>query len=64
MSDIVFILGAGASKRAGAPLMNDFLDVANDLWKLGFVKDADEQFQNVFSGISELQKVHSIFVAQ
>ena len=28
MSKTVFILGAGASKKSGAPLMNDFLDVS------------------------------------
>jgi len=28
ISRIVFILGAGASKEAGAPLMREFLDVA------------------------------------
>src|SRR5437868_12972550 len=28
---IVFILGAGASKHAGAPLMSEFLSVARDL---------------------------------
>lgn len=31
MSDVVFILGAGASRMGGAPLMNDFLDVAQSL---------------------------------
>jgi hypothetical protein len=30
VSDIVFILGAGASADAGAPLMADFLDRARD----------------------------------
>ena len=28
----VFILGAGASKQGGAPLMGEFLDVATDLY--------------------------------
>ncbi len=31
MSQTVFILGAGASKESEAPLMNDFLDTAEDL---------------------------------
>jgi len=31
MSQTVFILGAGASVNAGAPLMNDFLDVGATL---------------------------------
>jgi len=30
MSKTVFILGAGASKEAGAPLMNEFLDSARE----------------------------------
>ena len=29
MSKIVFILGTGASRDCGAPLMYDFLDTAN-----------------------------------
>ncbi|MFB0536107.1 MAG: hypothetical protein ACETWR_14120 [Anaerolineae bacterium] len=59
MSSVVFILGAGASKQAGAPLMNDFLDVAYDLWRVGRVWDANESFEAVFRGISALQGVHS-----
>lgn len=59
MASIVFILGAGASKRAGAPLTNDFLDVAYDLWKMGSVSDADESFRAVFQGRSALASVHS-----
>lgn len=60
MSDIVFILGAGASKEAGAPLMPEFLDVAHDLWKRGGVKEHDiTKFQQVFEAISALQSVHS-----
>jgi hypothetical protein len=35
MSEIVFILGAGASKNAGAPLMANFLDKADELRKEG-----------------------------
>ena len=34
MSNTVFVLGAGASKKAGAPLMGDFLDAAYDLWRM------------------------------
>ena len=59
MSNIVFILGAGASKQANAPLMGDFLDVAYELWKLNLVKDADENFKAVFRGRSILKQVHS-----
>jgi len=60
MANIVFILGAGASKQAGAPLMVDFLDVANDLWKGGQVgRDAYSDFERIFNAISALQPVHS-----
>lgn len=59
MSNTVFILGAGASKQAGAPLMNEFLDTARALWKSGQIGDAAESFKRVFQGISELQQVHS-----
>jgi hypothetical protein len=31
MSNTVFILGAGASRMAGGPLMSDFLDIASDV---------------------------------
>ncbi|MCX7013803.1 MAG: hypothetical protein NTW86_14835, partial [Candidatus Sumerlaeota bacterium] len=59
MSDTVFILGAGASKAAGVPLMAEFLDVAQDLYAKGLVKDEGEHFKRVFEAIGELQGVHS-----
>ena len=59
MADIVFILGAGASKLAGAPLMADFLDVAHDLWKTGRIPSDDKNFSIVYKGLSSLQQVHS-----
>lgn len=59
MSDIVFILGAGASKRCGAPLMNDFLETAFNLWKTNKVQEKQEHFERVFKAISALQIVHS-----
>jgi hypothetical protein len=59
VANTVLILGAGASRKAGAPLMADFLDVANDLWKRGQVDDVGESFSVVFRGISTLQRVHS-----
>ena len=31
MAKTVFILGTGASKEAGAPLIDEFLDVARDI---------------------------------
>lgn len=57
----IFILGAGASKQAGAPLMTEFLDCAYDLLRTeiqGVIKSKKE-FDDVFKAISELQGVHS-----
>jgi len=59
MSDVVFILGAGASKQCGAPLMADFLDVASRLLRTGQVGDKKEQFEKVFRAIGAMQAVHS-----
>jgi hypothetical protein len=59
MSRVVVVLGAGASRQAGAPLMADFLDVAADLPQREEVKEAQDQFVAVFEGISRLQQVHS-----
>jgi len=75
MSEIVFILGAGASREAGAPLMNDFLDVAYDIKKrLPDHADTLKDFNLVFKGIAaleasvakaniDLQNVESVFAA-
>lgn len=57
MSSTVFILGAGASKQAGAPLMREFLDVAYNLWKTRQV--VEPPFEAVFKALSSLQSVHS-----
>lgn len=59
MSNVVFILGAGCSKQAGAPLMANFLDVATDLLRAGRVNEAKEHFERVFTAIGGLQAVHS-----
>jgi hypothetical protein len=59
VSNVVFVLGAGASKAAGAPLMGDFLDTAYRLWKEGKVAERDDDFARVFGAISALQSVHS-----
>lgn len=59
MSSVVFILGAGASRQCGAPLMGDFLDVATDLLRSNRVDDKRIQFERVFSAIGALQAVHS-----
>jgi hypothetical protein len=59
MSDVVFILGAGASKQCGAPLMADFLDVAQSLARIGETKGKTQHFEHVFRAIGSLQSVHS-----
>lgn len=59
MSDVVFILGAGASRQCGAPLMADFLDTASDLLLSNRAQEKAAQFQRVFSAIGALQSVHS-----
>ena len=59
MSNVVFILGAGASRQCGAPLMNDFLETAFHLWKTNKVQGKQEHFERVFRARSALQVVHS-----
>jgi hypothetical protein len=61
MSRTVFILGAGASKSAGAPLMNEFLDVAEGLRSSVAAADSVKQFRLVFDALSELQETQSKF---
>lgn len=55
MSKIVIILGAGASKTAGAPLMNEFIDVAEHLYATKQVEDAKEHFELFFEGYQALR---------
>lgn len=56
MSRYVFVLGAGASRDAGGPLMRDFLDMAEDLQRSG---QPDVDFTPVFRGIAALSGAHS-----
>ena len=58
MAKTVFILGAGASADAGAPLMATFLDRAREEWRDEGTQDAPA-FAAVFDGISHLRLVHS-----
>lgn len=55
----MFILGAGASKHAGAPLMFDFLEKAEQIYKAGKTGIFKSDFERVLDGISKLQAVHS-----
>ena len=59
MSEIVFILGAGASKAAGGPLMKEFIGVAEELRNSKEIGNYKDDFDRVFNAISELQSVHS-----
>ena len=59
MSEIVFILGAGASKDAGAPLMAEFLDKAEEIRKQKDLGDSKADFDLVFDAISAMQVIHS-----
>lgn len=55
MAQTVFILGAGASQRAGGPLMNNFLDASREAYRHGTA----DAFEAVQRGIGSLQQVHS-----
>lgn len=59
MSKYVFILGAGASRHAGAPLMHDFLDRAKDFYASSPQSRYSEDIERVFGAMSQLQVVHS-----
>lgn len=59
MSETVFVLGAGASQQAGAPVMKEFLDIAYDLMKHGQNQEIADDSTLVFKGIDALQRVHS-----
>jgi len=58
MAKTVFILGAGASAEAGAPVMADFLDRAREEWPQEGMA-YQPAFKDVFDAISRLQSVHS-----
>lgn len=55
----VFVLGAGASKEAGAPLMDNFLDTAFDYWLRGDAEEYEEDFEDVYKAINALKVIHS-----
>jgi len=59
VSEIVFILGAGASREAGAPLVSDFIEKARALRRAGRVRQFEAEFDCVLDAISKLQAVHS-----
>jgi len=59
MSEVVFILGAGASREAGAPLMADFLAKAKDLFDAGRCGEYAADFETVLNAVAELQQVYA-----
>ena len=59
MAEVVFILGAGASRECGAPLMANFLDVAEDLQLHGKTGDDSGHFACVFASIAALKSVQA-----
>lgn len=60
MADIVFVLGAGTSRAAGAPLMSDFLDRAEDLLRSKRLESVHTpSFELVFKALSRLEGVHA-----
>jgi NAD-dependent SIR2 family protein deacetylase len=59
MSRTVFILGAGASKLAGAPLMHEFLDVADDLRHAKEPGETFDDFELVFKAINALRPAYA-----
>ncbi len=56
MARTVFILGAGASKDAGAPLMDEFLSLAQ---KINLGAQDDNYRQKVFDGIEDLRVIQA-----
>jgi hypothetical protein len=59
LSELVFILGAGASAHTGAPVMSTFLDEAARIERMGRCNDVSAQFRLVFKAMSRLAAVHS-----
>jgi hypothetical protein len=55
----VFILGAGASRQAGAPLVGDFIDKARDLYRIGSMGRREQDFKTFFEALADAQMIHS-----
>jgi len=58
MAENVFILGAGASKKAGAPLMGNFLDKSAELMRFNEVGTPDA-FEEIFDLLADLRLVYA-----
>lgn len=62
VSRTVFILGAGASAEAGGPLMTDFLDAADEIFRRGVPAGdplVQQAFELFFKARAALQDVHA-----
>jgi NAD-dependent SIR2 family protein deacetylase len=59
MARTVFILGAGVSAGAGAPLMNQFLRAMRDLYEAGPSSEYDDDFELVLRAHSLLQAAYA-----
>jgi len=60
MAKTVFILGAGASKQGGAPLMREFLDAAGLEYQTNQLEKHERpHFERVFRAVGKLQQVQS-----
>jgi len=60
MSKTVFILGAGASKESGAPLMDEFLNESDKLNKSGKIEEIfKDDFNRVFDAINHLDPIYA-----
>ncbi|MEW6236526.1 MAG: hypothetical protein AB1656_14155 [Candidatus Omnitrophota bacterium] len=59
----VFILGAGASREAGGPLMNDFFDKAEGVYAKNLSNPQFEEskrfFENVFNALNQLKIIYA-----
>lgn len=56
MAKTVIILGAGASKECGAPLMAELLGTARDLYTQKRVADEAEHFDRTFQAVEALER--------
>ncbi len=59
MGNTVFVLGAGASRSSGAPLMGDFLDVAEDVGRRETNRSVKAAFTTVFDAYNRLRSLFS-----
>ncbi len=65
MSQVVFILGAGASVHAGVPVMDSFYGEALRLKRRGDINKADEEhFANIIYAYESLRRLYSNFVLE